>query len=219
MNDQNLAILWDMDGTIIDTTECHFTTWSYTLQKYGFELDRKVYDANFGRNNRTSLPLFLGFDPDPELFKLLLKEKEARFRQVAMDEASLVQGVESWLADAKEAYFLQAVASSASMENITTLMSRFNLLQYFDVFVSGDDLPAKPEPIVFLQAAKVLDQSPENCVVIEDSLSGVKAAKKARMKCIAVTTNHPKSELALADHIVEDFTQPLADVLKDMDLL
>jgi len=77
-------------------------------------------------------------------------------------------------------------------------------------------LPAKPKPDVFLQAARVLEQVPENCVVIEDSLAGVKAALKARMKCIAVTTTHPKSDLMLANFVVQDFSYPLMDVLNTL---
>jgi beta-phosphoglucomutase-like phosphatase (HAD superfamily) len=81
------------------------------------------------------------------------------------------------------------------------------------VFISGADLPAKPEPDVFLQATHVLDQSIERFIVIEDSPPGVKAAKRARMMCIAVATNQPKSELMMADLVLEDFTRPLMDVL------
>lgn len=216
MTEQKLAMLWDLDGTIIDTKEVHFSTWSYALEKHGFNLDRKVFDANFGRNNRTTVPLFLGFTPKSRLAKKIAEEKEVRFREIVVEEALLVPGVESWLKDAKEAQIPQVIASSASMENITTMISGFGLEQYFDLFLSGADLPAKPEPDVFLEAAKVVDHYPEQCLVIEDALPGVKAAKKAGMLCIAVATGHPSFELRLADLVVQDFTDPLSDALGEL---
>lgn len=218
MIEQNLAILWDLDGTIVDTKEVHFSTWSYALNKFGFNLDRKVFDANFGRNNRTILPLFLGFKPKSRLAKQLVEEKEARFREIVVEQASLVHGVESWLEEAKQAKIPQVIASSAPLDNITAMISGYNLLQYFELFLSGKDLPAKPEPDVFLEAAKVIDRYPEQCLVIEDSLAGVKAAKKAGMTCIAVTTSHTPFELRLADLVLQDFTQPLAAALDKLGL-
>ena len=218
MIDPNLAILWDMDGTLIDTRACHLSTWTLTLEKYGYELDRKVFDANFGRNTRTILPLLLGFNPRRQLLDQLMDEKEALFRKTAPTEATLVPGVEAWLADAKAAQIPQIVASSASMENITSMMSGFNLLDYFDFFISGDELPAKPAPDIFLLAATLLDQSPQFCWVIEDSIAGVRAAKAAGMTCVAVSTNHTKYELTLADCVVEDFTHPLAEVIHQLEI-
>lgn len=219
MTDQKLAILWDMDGTIIDSTACHYLTWKHALEKYGFELDRHVYEENFGRNNRALLPLLLGFTPKQDLFKKITSEKESLFRELAPQEASLVPGVKGWLAEAKNEHIPQAIASSASMKNISSLMSSFDLLSYFDFFLSGADLPAKPEPIVFLETAKVLDRTPEQCLVIEDSLPGISAAKRAGMTCIAVAITHPKHELTMADMVVEDFTKPLLDVLGVLGLL
>lgn len=219
MTDQKLAILWDMDGTIIDSTACHYSTWKVALEKYGFEIDRHVYQENFGRNNRALLPLLLGFTPKQDLFNKITTEKEALFRELAPQEASLVPGVEDWLVEAKNAQIPQAVASSASMRNISSLMTSFDLLVYFDFFLSGADLPAKPAPIVFLEAAKVLDRTPEQCLVIEDSQAGISAAKRAGMTCIAVATTHPKHELAMADMVVDDFTKPLMDILGVLGLL
>lgn len=214
-----LAILWDMDGTIIDTKACHFSTWRDVLEEHGFCLDQDVLDVNFGRNTRTILPLFLGFDPDPTLMEQLIKEKEVRFREVAPLEATLIPGVESWLGTAQTQGIPQAIASSGSRSNIETMMSSFNLCHYFTEIVSGADLPAKPQPDVFLKAADLLGQPPERCLVIEDSLPGVKAAKNAGMTCIAVTTTLPRSELTLADRVVDDFSSPIMDVLAELKLV
>ncbi len=95
-------------------------------------------------------------------------------------------------------------------------MSHFNLLHYFDRIVSGADLPAKPEPEVFLEAARQLKRKAGECLVIEDSLPGVKAAKNAGMKCIAVSTTMLPAELSMADKVVDDFTQPVLPMLAEL---
>jgi len=211
-----MVILWDLDGTIVDSTECHYKTWALTLEKHGFSLSREKFKAHYGKNTKTALPIYLGFDPDPTLAENIQQEKEALFRQIMPKESQLVPGVISWLAAADDAGFKQAIASSAGMKNITTMLSAFNLLSYFDSLVSGANLPAKPQPDVFLAAADQLNQLPENCLVIEDSTAGVEAAKKAGMTCIAVLTSHSKSQLASADLVIEDFNEPFTKVLHDL---
>ncbi len=118
MTKNNPAILWDMDGTIIDTKACHFSTWETVLKKHGFRLDPDVFIANFGRNTRTILPFFLGFDPEPDLMEQLIAEKADLFRKVAPVESTLIHGVENWLSTAKAQGMPQAIASSGPLENI-----------------------------------------------------------------------------------------------------
>lgn len=216
MNDVNHAFLWDLDGTIVDTKDCHFYTWESALQKHGIELDRDVYEMNFGRNNHALAPLFLGFDPDADLLAALIDYKETLFRQIAPQQTKLVPGVKTWLSAAAGMNIKQAIASSAPMENITTMLANFELERYFNTIVSGTDLPAKPEPDIFLKAAQDLGCSPADCLVIEDSLSGVKAAKNAGMHCVAVSTSHPREDLTQADIVVEDFTGSLSGVLQPL---
>jgi len=208
-----LALLWDLDGTILDSGECHFKSWQHALEINGFTLDRAVFYQYFGRNNQVSLRMHLGFEPDPSLAKAILTEKEDYFRKIAPREASLVNGVESWLAAAKRKGYLQAVASSAPMENITTILESFHLMGYFDSLISGEKLPAKPEPDVFLSAADRLNCRPETSWVIEDAPAGVQAAKAAGMRCVAVTTYRSDSDLSLADVVIRDFSIPFEGVI------
>jgi beta-phosphoglucomutase len=216
LNDVNHALLWDLDGTIVDTKDCHFFTWESAMQKFGFELDRDVYEMNFGRNNHALAPLFLGFDPEADLLAQLIDHKETLFRQIAPEQTGLVQGVRTWLSTAAGMKIKQAIASSAPMENITTMLAHFELERYFNVIVSGSYLPAKPEPDIFLKAAKDLGCSPADCLVIEDSLAGVTAAKAARMHCVAVSTTHTREELQPADIVVDDFEGSFRDILKSL---
>jgi beta-phosphoglucomutase-like phosphatase (HAD superfamily) len=108
----------------------------------------------------------------------------------------------------------QAIASSAPMENIIAMLKTFNLSDYFDLLVSGAEIPAKPEPDVFLRTAEGLGFLGKKCLVIEDSTAGVKAAKRAGMVCIAVVTSHLESQLRSADLIIDDFSLPLIEAIR-----
>lgn len=218
MNLPDLAILWDLDGTIIDSTECHYKTWVAALGKHGYTLTRELFDAHYGRNNKAALPIYLGFEPDPSLAQEIQEEKEILFRQIVTTEAKLVPGVTSWLEGSKNAGFRQAIASSAGLRNITTMLSAQNLIRFFDLLVSGANLPAKPDPAVFLAAAEQLGQSPEKCLVVEDSAAGVQAARQAGMTCIAVMTSHSKSQLKDADLVLDDFNSSLLEALNRLGL-
>jgi len=211
---QKRAIIWDLDGTIVDTQACHLYTWESALKLHGFQLDRDVFALNFGRNNTTLLPALLGFAPEGDLMNAIIERKESLFRDMAADWVTLVPGVTSWLSHALGLNLRQAIASSAPMENINTMLTIFTLNDYFTSIVSGADLPAKPEPDVFLHAAETLQVSPEDCLVIEDSVAGVAGAHNAGMRCIAVATTRSPGELGQADQVVEDFNTPLHQVLQ-----
>ena len=209
----NYALLWDMDGTIVDDAQIHYAAWQHTFQSFGFDLDRELYKANFGRKNQVLLPLLLGFDPTPEQFEQLVTIKETHFRKLVLKSKQVVPGVEAWLAAAQAAGLKQALVSSADRENIECIMSGYDLAQYFDEIFPGTDFPAKPAPYMFLSAAERLQIPPENCCVIEDSLAGVMAAKQAAMKCIGVATTLNDLELHQADLIIEDYKIPLKSAL------
>lgn len=218
MSLSEMAILWDLDGTIIDSTECHYKTWVAALGKHDYTLTRELFNAHYGRNTKAVLPIYLGFKPDPSMAQEIREEKEILFRQLVTEEANLVPGVRSWLEGAKNAGVRQAIASSSSLKNITTMLSAYNLVSFFDFLVSGANLPAKPNPAVFLATAEQLNQSPENCLVIEDSAAGVQAAKQAGMTCIAVTTSHSKSQLKHADLVLDNFNSSFLEALSGLGL-
>jgi beta-phosphoglucomutase-like phosphatase (HAD superfamily) len=111
-----------------------------------------------------------------------------------------------WLQRLRDAGYLQSVASSAPAANIDTLVDELGLRDYFEVMVSGVDLPGKPEPALFFKAARLLGVPPEGCVVVEDAVAGVEAAVRAGMKCIAVAATNPAQALGMADVVVEQLS-------------
>lgn len=219
MNITKIGFLWDMDGTIVDTKQAHFEAWRDAVKSFGYDLDWETFEVGFGRTNRAILPIYIGFEPDQNFADEIIKVKERMFREIALKSSTLVSGVESWLAAVKEAGPPQAIASSAPIDNIIALMERFELSKYFDFIVSGANLPAKPQPDIFLHAANQFQQEISQFVVIEDSVAGVQAGKSAGMLCIGVATHLKPSELAQADVVIDDFTKPIEEVLSALDLL
>lgn len=213
---EKYGILWDLDGTLIDTKESHVRAWGSIFKKRGFHLDTKILDLNFGRTNEVIVPLLLGFIPDDKLLTSIINEKEEEYRRIAPSQSSLIPGVETWLITADTHNIKQAIASSSPIANIDLMLNSFKIDRYFGAIISGTTLPAKPEPDIFIKAAEEIGCKTENCLVIEDSVAGVEGAKNAGMKCLAVATSHTEKELSLADRIVKDFTGSFFDFFSSL---
>jgi HAD superfamily hydrolase (TIGR01509 family) len=200
---QNYGVLWDMDGVLVDTGELHFQSWVETLKEYGFEFSREFFVSTFGMNNAGILTRVFGRKPEPELLAEIGDKKEAWFRNAIKGKAQPMAGVVAWLEQLKAWGFRQAVASSAPMANVLAVIDELKLGPYFDALVSASAMPGKPDPAVFLESARRIGVEPARCVVVEDAIAGVQAAKCAGMKCIAVLTTNPASALSEADVIAE----------------
>ncbi len=197
------GVLWDMDGVLVDTGEFHYQSWSTVLSDYGFPFSRGFFRDTFGMNNRGILSRLLGEKLTPELLAEIGERKEQLFRETVRGQARPLPGVLDWLQRLRDKGFRQGVASSAPQANIRTLVDGLGLGGYFDVLASGVDLPGKPDPALFFEVARLLHVRPERCIVVEDAVAGVEAAKRAGMMCVAVTTTNPAEALQAADVVVE----------------
>jgi HAD superfamily hydrolase (TIGR01509 family) len=198
--------IWDLDGVLADTGELHYLAWSQVLPEYGLPFSWAAFQSTFGMNNAGILALLFGRTPEPGLVAEISERKEAAFRQAVVAAPGRLQplpGVRDWLERLRATGFRQAIASSAPPENIETLVNELGLRACFDALVSGFALPGKPDPATFLQAAHAIDVPAARCVVVEDAVHGVEGARRAGMKCIAVTTTTPADALAAADLVVE----------------
>jgi HAD superfamily hydrolase (TIGR01509 family) len=195
-----------MDGVLVDTGEAHFQAWAGTLAEYSIPFNHELFQTTFGMNNAGILSTLLGRPPAPELLAEISDRKEEQFRQAIRGRARPLPGVIEWLEHLEAQGVRQAIASSAPQANIDALVDELGLRPYFDVIASGFDLPGKPEPVLFLKVARLLDLPPERCIVVEDAIVGVEAAKRAGMKCIAVTTTNPAHTLGRADLVVESLS-------------
>ena len=200
---RNYAALWDMDGVLVDTGDFHFQSWKETFEELDIPFDREDFRITFGMNNAGILERIFGRKPEPDEVTQISNKKESLFRELIKGKAELLPGVLGWLKQFQAWGIKQAITSSAPPENIDVLVAELKIEDFFDAIVSGFDMPGKPNPDVFLKAANTLQLRPKNCVVVEDAVAGVEGAKRAEMKCIAVTTTNPVSKLAKADYIVE----------------
>jgi HAD superfamily hydrolase (TIGR01509 family) len=197
------AILWDMDGVLADTSQLHFETWERVLNEQGIPFDRQKFHLIYGLKNRDLLPFLAGKHLESNWIDWVADQKELAFRQALPNHLTILPGVLDWLQNFNSWGWKQAVASSAPPENVEALVDELNIRKYFDALVTPGDLPGKPDPAVFLLAASWLGVSPLNCVVIEDSIPGIEAARSAGMHSIAVTTTNPPEALTRADIIVD----------------
>ncbi len=197
------GVLWDMDGVLVDTGEFHFQAWLQTLSERDIPFSRDFFQSTFGMNNTGILTTLLERTPTPELVAEIGGHKEFLFRQAIRGRAQPLSGVRAWLEKLEAAGVRQAIASSAPPANIDALVDGLDLRRYFDAIVSGAGLPGKPDPAVFLKAAREIGVPPERCIVVEDAIAGVEAALRAGMRCVAVTTTNPARALGDADVVVE----------------
>lgn len=196
------AVLWDLDGVLVDTGELHYQTFVTVLDELAISLDRAAFARTFGMNNTGIFRLLLG-DPSSEQIEQLSDRKESLFRAMLPDKLHALPGVLQLLERLSAQGIPMAVASSAPMENIDLILSELGIRAYFRAIVSGALMPGKPDPAVFLEAALRLEMPPKRCIVIEDSIPGVQAAKSAGMKCLATLTTNPAEVLQSADLIIE----------------
>ncbi len=206
------TILWDMDGVIADSNLFHFTAWQKVLAKRGVKFTEEDFTKLFGARNDFIIRIALGEEFREEDVETIAQEKETLFQTKARGNIKPFHGVVKLLNTIKKGNFKLGLVSSAPKENIDLVSSELNLEGFFDCIVSGREVvESKPSPQIFLLAAKKLEAEPKDCIVIEDSPLGVKAAKAAGMRCLAVTNTHPRQELAEADRVV--------DSLEEVDLI
>jgi beta-phosphoglucomutase len=202
------GVLWDMDGVIVDTYELHLESWDVVLPDYGIEMTEKDYKETFGMNNKMILTILMQKEPDPDLLQEVGDRKEAAFREIARQQkVTPMPGVVEWLERFTSWGCSQAIASSAPHENIDTLVAIMKLNKYFKACVSGAALPAKPDPAIYLEAARQLGVVADNCVVIEDAVVGVEGAHRAGMSAIGVTSTHDVKALNSAEIVTESMAK------------
>ncbi|HPS41802.1 MAG TPA: beta-phosphoglucomutase family hydrolase [Anaerolineaceae bacterium] len=200
------AILWDMDGVLVDTFDGHFHAWKQTFDEMEHPFTLEDFRRTFGMNNCLIFRTLLGRELEEMEFQRLSDRKEELFRTSIRGTAQTLPSVRDWLERFKGWGIRQAVASSAPQANIDALLDELGIRGYFQAVVEGATLRGKPDPAVFLLAAQLLGAKPSRCLVIEDSVAGVEAARRAGMCCVAVCTTNPPEKLTAADLIVQDLS-------------
>jgi len=161
-----------MDGVLLDSGPSHFQAWRTTLEKYKIKIYEERLRRTFGMTNQQVIQFIVDQPILKELTDRISREKDILFQNIIRDQAVFLPGVNKWMETFRQNSVCQAIASSGSLGNINAVLSALDAETYFDVVVSGDDLPSKPDPFVFLKAADCLGVIPLNCLVIEDAVAG-----------------------------------------------
>lgn len=186
------AVLWDLDGTLIDSAELHWLSWREIMDEEGRPLTHEEFVRDFGKRNDSVLRGYLGDDlPDHEVERIG-GAKEQRYRDlVAAHGMPVLPGVRDWLERLRDAGWRQAVASSAPVHNIGLILDACGIARFFDAIAGYEDVVSgKPAPDVFLLAAKRLGVPADRCLVVEDAAPGVEGAHRAGMRAIGVGPRH-----------------------------
>jgi beta-phosphoglucomutase family hydrolase len=198
------TILWDMDGVIADSSSFHFAAWQEAFAKRGIKFPKQDFTKLFGARNDFIIGSIIGRELPEGVVKIMVEEKEENFRRKATGNIKPFPGVVRLLNAIKKGNFKLGLVSSAPKENIDLVLSELKLEGIFDCIVYGQEVSeSKPSPQIYLLAAEKLKVTPNDCMVIEDSPLGVRAAKTAGMKCLAITNTHPRQKLEEADKVVE----------------
>ena len=198
------AVIWDMDGVLADTAPFHLSAWQKVFQERGVKFTKEDFRHSFGRRNDAIIRKTLGKETSQEEIDTISGKKEASFRRKIGRNLKPLPGVIKLITSLEEHGFKMALASSAPIENIQLLSTGLGIENRFQAIISDKDVTqGKPNPQGFLLAAQRLGVEPRNCIVIEDAVAGVAAAKRAGMHCLAITNTHPRESLAEADLIVD----------------
>lgn len=182
------AVLWDLDGTLVDSAGLHWISWRDTLAAEGIRITRQQFLDSFGQKNDRILPVWLGPDTPPERIRRVGEAKEAEYRRlVQVHGLTPLPGAAEWLRRLHLRGWKQAIASSAPRQNVQVMLRALAVDREIDAVVGAEDVSAgKPDPEVFLAAAARLDVPPDRCVVVEDAAVGVDAARRAGARSVGV---------------------------------
>lgn len=187
----NRAVLWDMDGTLIDSEELHWISWQASLANEGVHITHDQFLSSFGQRNDSIIPLWLGAAASLERIARISETKEEVFRDlVRKNGITPLPGVAAWVHRLHERGWTQAIASAAPRADINVVLDTLGAAHCFQGIVSADDVHrGKPDPEVFLLAASRVGVPPERCIVVEDAAAGVEGARRAGMRSIGVSHN------------------------------
>jgi beta-phosphoglucomutase len=201
------AVIWDLDGVILDSADEHRRAWHRLAQDEGIVFTDTDFWATFGKRNNDIIPHYWQVT-SAEHLQELADRKEVYFREFVRETAAFLPGAEELMSSLHAAGFAQALASSTPIVNIQLIDELLGLNRYLSVLVSGETVAyGKPAPDIFLKAAQELGAPPASCVVIEDAVAGIEAARRAGMRCISVAGERDLPGLRVADLMVRDLTE------------
>ena len=214
------AVIFDMDGVIVDTNPHHRTAWREYYQRNG----KTLSDADFvehvsGKHNKDIVAhLFANQPLTPEEVHRLSHEKEALFRELYQPVITPVAGLVPFLKSLKEAGIRTAVATSAPVENLDFVVDALDIRPYFDALLNESMVGhPKPDPEIYQKAMELLGVEPADCIIFEDSMTGIQAAKASGALVIGMATTQTPDELwPFVDDVATDFSEITINRLQEL---
>ena len=205
------AVIFDMDGVIVDSEPLHHKAYQNMFIDVNIKVSDTLYESFTGQ---ATLPICqqlcdeFNLNESPETL-VAIKRKHFKYLFDNDDSFQLIDGILNLIKDYHSNGLTLVLASSASMPNINRIFTRFELDPYFVAKLSGADLKAsKPHPEIFINAAKASGFKIEECIVIEDSTNGIKAANAANIFCVAFDSKHSKNQnYSTANKVITNFSE------------
>jgi HAD superfamily hydrolase (TIGR01509 family) len=210
------AVLWDMDGVLVDSAEYHFLAWQAALRELErHEITYDQFQHTFGQRNDTVLRDIFGASYADDNIARVADHKEAMYRMLVRERGiAPLPGVMTWLAHLYENGWAQAVASAAPRANVEAIVEALGIRSYFGALTSAEDVTrGKPDPQVYLLAAERVGALPSRSIVIEDAPAGAEGARRAGMACIGVLSSHGQLQ---ADVVVQSLDDLHAGVFDEL---
>jgi beta-phosphoglucomutase len=200
------AVLWDMDGTLVNSEELHWIAWRNTMAKEGIVITREQFLSTFGQRNDSIIPAWLGSAVSAGRIERIGQAKEELYRDLVQRVGIAPEsGVATWLDRLHKHGWQQAIASAAPRANVDAVLEALSATHVFQGIVSAEDVHrGKPDPEVYLLAASRVDVPAERCIVVEDAAAGIEGARRARMRSIGIS--HKGKDLH-ADVVVKSLEQ------------
>jgi beta-phosphoglucomutase-like phosphatase (HAD superfamily) len=197
------ALIFDMDGTMIDSMPFHAQSWLTFTQRHGLSIDLPdVMRRTTGRNGAECMAELFGREISPAESLALVLEKESIYRELFSPVFTEVAGFKAFSQQALVRGLKVGVGTAGDQHNIAFAFSHLKMASTPHAVVGGDEgLPGKPEPAIFLEAARRMNTRPGACIVFEDAPFGIEAARRAGMRAVAICTTHSPAELA-GPHVV-----------------
>jgi HAD superfamily hydrolase (TIGR01509 family) len=198
------AVLFDMNGVIVDDEQIHELACAHVLADFGRRLDHRSYQQHFvGRTDEDGFRSYFSGTPAVRYMDQLIAAKRDEYRALATGALKPCPGALACIASLVDSEVKLALVTSSTRREARRVLETLRLTSVFHTCITAEDVRiGKPDPQAYLLAARALIVDPPACVVVEDAPSGIEAARKAGMRCLGVTTTHPPEELREADRIV-----------------